>query len=515
MTPVLRQSDGGGGRVRTPSQLVTVHRWLGVVLCLFIAAWFASGAVLIYVPFPSLSAGDRLDRASDVDTSRLALAPVDAIRATRVSQPIDRIRLIARDGRPLYVVQSRGEAVSAVWADDGSAAALQTQEEVRKITADFAGRSAGRIDGPLDYDQWIVHQGFDRERPYFRAQVDDAAGTVLYVSQRSGEVLQRTHRAERAWNYVGAVVHWIYPTVLRRHWAAWDQFVWWLSLVGIAVALIGLWLGIDRMLIALRSRARKLTLFRGWMKWHHLLGLAAGLFVFTWIFSGWLSMDHGRIFSWPDPTAPQIDRFRGITLSQAAGNASVQFIQGLGSFRELEIKAVAGSAIAVLGTGSNQRIYDLPTGQPFAADVLPRPLILAAVQQGWPEFNVRSVEAMASDDAYRQLRQSALPASTVRVKLNDPDSTWVHVDAASGEIVSVMDRGRRIYRWIYHGLHSLDFPGLVDHRPLWDFVVLSLLAAGFSFSLTGAFLGMRRLKRSVTKATAAQSVGTPREQTTK
>jgi uncharacterized iron-regulated membrane protein len=484
--------------------LVAIHRWLGVALCLFMAAWFASGAVLIYVPFPTLQEGDRLGRASDVDASLVALAPVDAIQAIpHASQPIDRVRLIARDGRPLYVVQARGAPVSAIWADDGSAAAVQTQETARSVALQFSEIPVGRIDGPLDFDQWTVHQGFDDARPYFRVHIDDTEGTVLYVSQRSGEVLQRTQRNERAWNYVGAVVHWIYPTVLRRHWAAWDQVVWWLSLVGIALALIGLWLGIDRMLIALRGR-RKLTMYRGWMKWHHLLGLTAGLFVLTWILSGWLSMDHGRIFSTPDPTAKHIDRFRGITLGDAAKYVGVEFIHSLGSFRELEIKALAGSPVAILRSGKDQRIYFVGSDERFTTAAFPRPLIVAAVERAWPEFKVQAVEAPAVDDVYRQVRQSELPESTIRVKLDDPDDTWVHVDAASGDIVSVMDRGRRLYRWLYHGLHSLDFPGLVNHRPLWDIVILSLLGGGFSFSVTGAFLGIKRLKRSVTKGNGAK-----------
>ena len=93
-----------------PRLIILIHRWLGVVVCLFMAAWFASGAVLIYVPFPSLSASERLDRASEIDTSTVALSPIDAIRLSGLDQAIDRIRLIARDDRPLYVLQARGQA---------------------------------------------------------------------------------------------------------------------------------------------------------------------------------------------------------------------------------------------------------------------------------------------------------------------------------------------------------------------------------------------------------------------
>ncbi|MFT5133300.1 MAG: putative iron-regulated membrane protein [Gammaproteobacteria bacterium] len=471
-------------------------------MCFFMAAWFASGVVLIYVPFPSLSSAERLDRAGDVDTSDLKLSPADAIRSHGGKQVIERIRLVARAGRPLYLVQDRGQKVSAIWGDDGSQAVLDLEEGVRDIAAQFSGEAVRQIDGPIEYDQWVVHQGFDTERPYMRVQMDDSAGTVLYISQSSGEVLQRTTRSQRGWNYVGAVVHWIYPTALRRHWATWDQVVWWLSLAGIVVVMLGIFLGFDHMIKALRSTPRKINAYQGWMKWHHVLGLLASVFVLTWIFSGWLSMDHGRLFSMPDPTAQQLDRFRGMSLTEASQNVSVHSISRLGSFRELEIKSIAATPVMIVRSRDKQDIYPVSSSrQAFAGGVLPKSLVQEGVKAAWPEYTIQSVEEMRLEDVYRQVRQNELPMSTIRVKLDDPAETWVHVDAASGEIASVMDRSRRLYRWLYNGLHSLDFPGLTEHRPLWDIIILSLLTLGFIFSSTGAYLGIRRLKRSFTQRT--------------
>lgn len=489
-----------------PSQLVTLHRWAGVLLCLIVAAWFASGAVLMYVPFPSLSDEARIAAGADLNSSAVTVSPLEVVQAASGPRPIDRVRLIARGERPVYVLEPRGAPVLAIWADDGRPAAVGTAAEAADIVRGFSRTPIARIDGPLDFDQWIVHQGFDRQRPYFRVHLDDSEKTVVYVSQRSGEILQRTTRVVRAWNYVGAVVHWIYPTALRRHWAAWDQVVWWLSLVGIGVAILGIWLGVDRLLAALRSRTRKLTPFRGWMKWHHLLGLLAGSFVLTWLFSGWLSMDHGRVFSMPDPAQARVDDFRGIPIAQAADSVSVDLIRRLGRMRELEIAAVARSPVIIVRTAGDQRICQVRTQSACAAPTLPDDLIVTAVRQAWPEFRVDSAEYVAPNDAYRQVRQSALPETTIRVELDDPDATWVHVDAASGAILTVEDRGRRLYRWLYHGLHSWDFPWLVERRPLWDALMLSLLALGFAFSLTGAYLGARRLLRSVSSARSSAEI---------
>ena len=43
-------------------------------------------------------------------------------------------------------------------------------------------------------------------------------------------------------------------------------------------------------------------------------------------------------------------------------------------------------------------------------------------------------------------------------------------------------------------LHSLDFLFLIQHRPRWDLLVISLSIAGFLFSLTACLIGWRRLR---------------------
>src|SRR4030095_14381039 len=143
-------------------------------------------------------------------------------------------------------------------------------------------------------DQWTVPKGLDSHRPLYRIALNDDPGTELYVSSTTGEVVRDTARRERVWNYAGSVAHWIYPTVLRRDWRAWDVTVWSLSLIALVTAISGAVLG------TLRARVERwliLTPYRGWHAWHHWLGLTCMIFVLTWIFSGWLSMDHGRLFS--------------------------------------------------------------------------------------------------------------------------------------------------------------------------------------------------------------------------
>jgi hypothetical protein len=52
-----------------------------------------------------------------------------------------------------------------------------------------------------------------------------------------------------------------------------------------------------------------------------------------------------------------------------------------------------------------------------------------------------------------------------------------------------------VNRWLYHGLHSLDFPFLYNRRPLWDIVVMVLSLGGLALSTTTMVPAWRRLRR--------------------
>jgi hypothetical protein len=71
--------------------------------------------------------------------------------------------------------------------------------------------------------------------------------------------------------------------------------------------------------------------------------------------------------------------------------------------------------------------------------------------------------------------------------------TWYYVDLANSELVYQSHRWGRVERWLYNGLHSLDFGFWYRSRPLWDMVVMFLLAGGLLLAGIGTILGFRRL----------------------
>jgi hypothetical protein len=59
--------------------LIVLHRWIGVVLCILFALWYASGIGMMYWGMPSVTTSDRLARAAAIDPTRVLLSPRGAV----------------------------------------------------------------------------------------------------------------------------------------------------------------------------------------------------------------------------------------------------------------------------------------------------------------------------------------------------------------------------------------------------------------------------------------------------
>ena len=467
------------------SLLASLHRWLGVVLGLFFAMWFFTGMVMMYVPFPSLSDAERLSYLAAIDTAKIELRPAEAV-ALCGPELMNGLRVISIQDRPAYICSGASLPMTGVYADTGLLVPPLGEDAVASHMQQVMRDPVETI-GIVEFDQWTVHQRFDALRPLYRVALADHAGTHFYVSSITGEIVQRTTSSQRFWNYLGAVAHWIYPTVLRKHWAIWDSVVWWLSGVSIVCAVVGVCLGITHWAKLRRAGKATLSPFSGWMKWHHILGLCTGIIVVSWIVSGWLSMDHGRLFSLPTATAAQKRAVHGVPLSEASASVSIEMLGQYPAARELTLHSFGGKARVV---AKNQR------GVVESLALEPRH-IAGVVDAAFPSVSVERYDIVQDRDTYTHLREGQLPPGTVRVELSDPDQSWLHIDRHSGEILLVLDDSRRIYRWLFNGMHSLDVPGLVEARPLWDFVMLILLGAGFAASSTGVVIGWKRLWRTI------------------
>jgi PepSY-associated TM region len=469
--------------------LVVTHRWLGIALAPLFAMWFASGIVMHFVPFPQLSESERLSGLPPLKLDGLVQAPADAIVALGMSD-VRRVRLMQRADGPVYIISSASGA-TALRAVDLATAGVTSRPLALVIGADYARQrgikaaDSGKL-ALIDHDQWTVAERYQRYRPLYRLALDDAAGTEVYVSAKTGEVVLDTTQWERGWNFVGSVVHWIYPPKLRSQRALWSAILWWLSLAAFISVLAGVVLGVVRLKL---GGKRGVSPFRGMHWWHHVLGLLTLIFVTTWIFSGWLSMDDGLLFSRARTSNAEIAAITGAPSWDRLTDEELRQINP--SAREVEWFALGGKLFRrEITAPTEQRLTEIGSAEPHRPFLPVRSVRPIALQLG-----STCRDPIEVDRADHYAIASIIPDSLVyRIICGD---VWYDIDAANGALSQKTDPSRRAYRWLYQALHTLDFPALMAHPMLRTVLVVSLCAMGLVFSLTGIVIGWRRLRDKI------------------
>lgn len=470
-----------------------IHRWTGIILCILFAVWFVSGVVMMYVPFPSFRAEERVSVAQSIDWSQVRFGPHEALERLDAPDAPEEMRLEMTGGEPIYRIGLK---------DGRRALSAASGEEIRGIDSKRAMEIAETMTGSpaasatlIERDQWAVTRAYARLAPFWRVRMDDGAGTDIYVTQKTGEIVQNTDRQERFWNWLGAVPHWIYFEFLRIYQEPWRQVVIWTSGVGILGSILGVWIGILRVRLKRRYSSGSTSPYRGWMKWHHIAGLVGGLFVITWVFSGWLSMSPFGGIPGGDSRAVA-DRYTG---EQTAGFVRTQ-TAALSSFapdaRELRFIHIGGNPVvlAVDGEGRKRALDGIAAApaQPAVGE------IEALARSSVPEGRLVRTELLTEHDAYWYAtgdpRRDARPLPVLRLTFDDPHATWLHIDPSTGELLGVSDSGRRGYRWLFSALHSFDLPWLLQHRWLRDALMIILSLAGLIVSLSGVVVGWRYLR---------------------
>lgn len=296
---------------RTRRWLYITHRWIGIVTCLLFAMWFVSGVVMMYVAFPNLSDKERWAALPPIAWDKVEVSPDRAMAIAGLKNYPRDLRLAMLGETPVYRLLGWDGARKTVSAVDGRMIDAITPDQALAVAGSYPRARQLQVLETIERDQWSVTARYDPLRPLYLISLGDDQGTQLYISSRTGEIALDTTRTERVWNWLGSIPHWIYPTVLRKDGSTWRLVVLWISGICIVVAVTGFWIGILRMRLRRRYTSGAVTPYRGWMAWHHIAGLIGGVFLLTWIFSGWLSLNPGEYFAGRATPRDAIVRYAG------------------------------------------------------------------------------------------------------------------------------------------------------------------------------------------------------------
>jgi hypothetical protein len=101
------------------------------------------------------------------------------------------------------------------------------------------------------------------------------------------------------------------------------------------------------------------------------------------------------------------------------------------------------------------------------------------------------------DTYFLRRRRDNFVLPVYRVVLGDEDGTRYYVDPRTGTLLQRVDDNGRWQRWLFSGLHRIDFTSWLRARPFWDLIILMLLLGGAAVSATGVYLAARRIKQDV------------------
>jgi len=493
-------------KLRLKRWLYLVHRWFGIGMCALFAMWFSTGIIMMYVEYPELTEEERLATLPPLDFGRVGLLVDAAIAASGLDAEVATVTLSAIGARPAYRMRTENGAMAGatvvVYADDGSRFAGHTPASAlaaAQHSGFVAGGELATYDTTVDMDQWTSSAVLDEHRPLHRVAIGDSHGTVVYVSDTTGQIVRDTHRAERFWNWLGSTLHWIYPYQLRRHTALWTNLQIYLSVASIVSVATGAVIGLVRLRLRKPYRGRDASPYAGAAKWHHVLGLVSLLFLATFTFSGLMSMTPWGLFNSASSEAEQVRRFAHAGESGAAQWTAIdlsELARG-GAIKEVEWRRVAGLTHAVVSRAAGDRSV-LIDGVP-ATDALRkvRARIEAAAPALVPGARIVAADLVTEyDDYYYSRHNRYRPLPAYRVEFDDPEATWFYVDWTTGAVVLRYTSAARVQRWLYNGLHSLDFSLLTGRGALWDALVILLCCAGFLFAATAVVVGWRRVARA-------------------
>jgi hypothetical protein len=161
--------------------------------------------------------------------------------------------------------------------------------------------------------------------------------------------------------------------------------------------------------------------------------------------------------------------------------------------KELTWTSFDGAALhaARLGDGTS-RLFSME-GRPV--DGFEPDRIAGIVKNAAPNPDVVETRIVDQYDVYYLDRTRRRPLPVLLALMHDAEETRYYIDPKTAAVVGNYRSSNWTRRWLYQGLHSLNFPWLYNNRPLWDIVVIGFMLGGTALSITSLVLAWRTTAR--------------------
>jgi hypothetical protein len=476
--------------------VIKTHQISGLVLSLMFVVWFASGIVLLFAGFPHASRNERFLHLKTFSQNHFygLLAPSTKFKG--------RVELELTHNKPVYRVYTKRKAQQVFDAATLKPVADFTEKEARQLSVSFTKSGIKEIVLINSLEQWIPWSYYKPLLPFYKCFINDADHTVLYISKKTGTIVQKTNKKNRLLAWIGAIPHWIYFSKLRQNTGWWRFVVILISVVGIVVSASGIIVGFIRI-----RKKRGITPYKKfWYKWHHLTGFFFGLFVFTFILSGFFSMV--KVPDWlafvNSEKREKISWNNKLNLQHHHQTTPLQIWKALEQktgIRKIAWKTIHGTPAYFVYYNNYQQpqMYWLINNKIEKARSYTMKQIKQLAANKFKNLTFSTSIQKEYDNYYSASAMHYLPYPAFKIKLNDTSKTWLYINPATGEEIRRLTKNQRIHRWLYRFLHTFDLAILKKSDGIRKTILFILSIFGMAVSFTGLLLSIKWLNRKTKK----------------
>jgi hypothetical protein len=481
-----------------------LHRLLGSGLSLAFVVWFISGFVMLFSGFPHANKESQFTRQkvfveNDSITSILHESTptlLDGLSLEKVNQkPVFRISY--SDGNKKLVDAKTLKPIHSI-----------NSSELDEIVKQHYKSAVQKKIILSDFDAWIPWSHYKKYFPIHKYYLADSEHSVIYMSERTGEIVQETTRKQRWLARFGAIPHWYYFKSLRLKKELWIKVVVWVSGIGSIMCLFGIILGFYRYRKRKKNKNSGIFSFspykKKWYKWHHISGFFFGLFTFTFVFSGMMSlqkvpekiipvetgMNYPKVWN---ENIHQINDFK-LPVNKLFENEQLK------SVRKVDwIFSIKGSPCYLVYSNNFYQPVIVDASQSDSLKILNLTLkdIENEFQEKFKGVQYTCQNLTSSDGYYMQSKRHPFPV--IKFTINNKDKTWIYINPYSLKLIKTYNKNTRLRRWLYKGLHSFDFKFLVKNNWLRLSILILLSIFGTIISISGVVLSFNYIKRKSKK----------------
>jgi hypothetical protein len=177
------------------------------------------------------------------------------------------------------------------------------------------------------------------------------------------------------------------------------------------------------------------------------------------------------------------------------GEPDLERRAAFGSSREIELIQFMETPFYRVWDQEGRTLLLTANHGPIVKEGFTEPELRAAANAAMPGTRVQEAVWLTRYDSYYYDRAGERPLPVLRVKYADADESWLYFSARDGGLLLRETASGRPVRWLYHGLHSLDFPGLYQAGWIWDVAIVLLCTGGLLLSMTSVIVGWRFLRK--------------------